>query len=156
MRVQGEGHPFAQLAFVAYDYAVTKYLDGFLIDRDLPHRDDVWITTLTGPEDWPDLELELNMVRPETIVSLGDAVTRLLLGEQEVEGLYGHPHPVGDLVVFPVHTPVPKEDVDRHTLYGCDMLRLSLYLRGELFPPLPYVPPPKPVPPKPQQAKFDL
>jgi hypothetical protein len=125
MRVQGVGPPFASLAFITDLPEEWPALTPFLNGTDLPARDAVFLTTFMSPADWEDLELELNLTRPATIVTLGPEVTRAFLGDRDMENLYGHPYQVGCFVVFPAHAPI--EEVE----FACDLLRLSLYLYGQ-------------------------
>jgi hypothetical protein len=148
MRVQGIGHPSALLAFITELPEEWPALDPFLNGTDLPARDQVFLTTLMSHADWEDLELELNLTRPDLLIPIGPAVTRACLGDIDMDSSYGTPYTVGGFVVFPAHA--PAEEVE----FACDMLRLSLYLQS---PPRPAeVPAPTPTPKTPSQPRLNL
>jgi len=153
MRVQGEGHPSAVLAFVTDTPTALPELDPFLNDEDLPIREWLFLTNLVSPDDWPELEMELNFIVPEVIITLGPVVTRAFMGEVDMERAYGHPYQVGCFVVFPAHAPINEVE------FACDMLRLSLYIQGDLPPtPPPSETPAQPAVPTParHQPRLDL
>jgi len=148
MRIQGEGPPTASLAIVTELPEEWPSLHPFLNGTDLPARDTVFLTSLLSPTDWEDLELELNLTRPDTIVTLGPVITRAFLGEVDMDSVYGTPYQVGCFVVFPAHAPL--ESVE----FACDLLRLSLYLYGQPTTP---VTPVTPTPPaSTTQPRLDL
>jgi hypothetical protein len=153
MRVQGIGPPSASLVFVTELPEEWDTLTPFLNGTDLPTSDWVFLTHLMREDDWPDLEMELNITRPDTIVTIGPAVTRAFLGEIDMENSYGSPYQVGCFVVFPAHSPVHEVE------FACDMLRLSLYVDGaRLFRPPVVIAPAMPQVPRPPlgQSRLDL
>jgi uracil-DNA glycosylase family 4 len=130
-----------------------RELDRFLNGYDLPSRDEVFITnvvrerpvTAAGQNreptpaeiarDWPELELELGIIEPETIVTLGRTSTRLFLGDVDLETVHGLPHQLDGRTIFPTYHPAAAlHSPELQALLAYDMQRLSLFLHGELPP----------------------
>lgn len=144
MRVQGTGSPTAQLAFIGHrPIPEERELDAFLNGTDLPTRDQVFLTHLACAADWLDLELELNLVRPDILVPLGEPATQALLGTVSLDQLHGTPLQVGCFIVFPVSAPVLPDSPD-YAAFACDLIKLGLYLTAPAAI-LPLSPPARPM-----------
>jgi len=140
------GRPFVGKAGRELD----RYLNGVL----LPTRDQVFITNIVRERpttkagqnreptqaeldrDRPDLDLELSMVRPGVLVTLGRTSTRAFLGDVDIETVHGIPHAIPHpvwSVVFPCYHPAAAlHSPELQAMLQYDFSRLSLYLKGQL------------------------
>src|SRR4030095_14920285 len=129
-----------------------RELDRFLNGYDLPPREEVFITNLVRERpttaagqnreptqaeierDWPELQLELTIIEPAIIVTLGRTSTRALLGDVDLETVHGIPH--GALpTIFPAYHPAAAlHSPELQALLAYDMHRLSLLLLDQLTP----------------------
>ena len=169
MRVQGEGHPNADVCFVGeapgldedrlgrpFVGKAGRELDRYLDGVRLPLRDAVFITnvvrqrpvTKSGANreptqeeidrDRPELDLELSIVQPRILVTLGRTASRAFLGDVDIETVHGLPHPIPHPfieTVFPCYHPAAalhSPELQAYVQY--DMARLALHLRGQLPP----------------------
>lgn len=169
-RVNGDGAIPARVMFVGERPGFDENLAGrpfvgksgqelnrFLNGYDLPLREDVYITNLVKDyaegnldptpdeisRDAYDLALELQMVRPEIIVTLGRFSTRHFLGDVDMETVHGIPHerewdgddgvPEYRAIIFPCfHPAAALHSPDLQSMLTYDMTRLSLLLKGRL------------------------
>jgi uracil-DNA glycosylase family 4 len=110
LKEEKAGRPFVGSA----GRSLTKYLDG----RDLPARADCFITNLVRERcldaegwhrevtqadidrDWPELELELNLLDPLVLVPLGPIATRAFLGTVDLHRIHSLSHQCGDYTVI--------------------------------------------------------
>ena len=169
MRVQGEGHPNAEVCFVGEAPGIDedrlgrpfvgkagRELDRYLDGARLPIREHVFITnvvrerptTKSGANreptqaeidrDRPELELELQIVQPRTLVTLGRTASRAFLGDVDIETVHGLPHKIPHPfieTVFPCYHPAAAlHSPELQAFVQYDMARLALHLRGQLPP----------------------
>jgi len=155
MRVQGEGHPSAILAFIGdaprlaeekagrpFVGTAGKILDRYLDGTELPSREEVFITNIVRERcldaegwaravtqadidrDWPELEMELNVIEPLILVPLGPIATRAFLGDVDLHRVHSLAHVRGD------YTIIPAFDPNALALFTYDMHYLAKYLHG--------------------------
>jgi DNA polymerase len=155
MRVQGEGHPDAVLAFIGdaprlaeekagrpFVGTAGKRLTAALDGIDLPSREDVFITNLVRERcldaegwarevtqadidrDWPELEMELNIIEPLILVPLGPIATRAFLGDVDLHKVHSLTHVRG------AYTVIPCFDPNAVALFAYDMYYLAKSLHG--------------------------
>jgi DNA polymerase len=153
MRVQGNGSLSALLAFIGdaprwkEDHAGRPFvgnagaaLDKALDGTTLPSRADVWVTNLVRERcldkegwhraatpqeiDWPELEMELNLVEPAILVPLGVFASRAFLGDIDLHKMHSIPHVRG------AYTIVPCFDPNATALFTYDMHHLAQFLNG--------------------------
>ena len=61
-------------------------------------------TTAEIDRDRPDLEVELNMIDPPIILTLGKVATCWFLGDVRVEQVHGLPHDLDGWTIFPTYS----------------------------------------------------
>lgn len=144
-RIQGEGSPTATVVFLSH-------LAPAILGRALAPVFDptqVFCSQLGCGDDWPDVELELNVVWPHAIVTVGEPATCLVLGDVALAQIHGSPYRVGDFLVVPIHAPSPPP---WHVRFACDLQALHGYLYPKPSPavaPTPTMPAPRRTKPKP-------
>jgi len=144
--VQGEGSPSASVAFLS-DIPPDILTAALAIRFD---RSDLFCSHLTSGDDWEEVEMELNLIDPFTIVTVGETAMRLVLGDRALTEIHGEPLRVGDFIVIPIHAPRPPP---WHIRFACDLQTLHGYLYPKPDPVLVPVAPPvklKPRKPRPQ------
>jgi len=129
---------------------LDRYLNGVL----LPLRSHVFLTNVvrerpitksgqnrepTAAEiarDRPELDLELSIVQPQILVTLGRTATRSFLGDVDIETVHGLPHPIPHptfQTVFPCYHPAAAlHSPELQALVQYDFTRLALFLKGGL------------------------
>jgi uracil-DNA glycosylase family 4 len=142
------GRPFAGKS----GKELRRYLNGY----ELPEAHEVYLTNFSktvapsakeftfDDEDERDLFVELEMLRPATIVTLGAHVTKFFLGDVTLEAVHGIPHqpngkfsvPAGDdVVIFPMYNPAAMlHSPTLQSHFAQDMRWLSAFLKGKLPP----------------------
>ena len=152
MRVNGTGPAPASLLLLAESPSLDeRSLDRALAAHHLPPRADCfltyacreWLITSSGQtreptidelvRDWPDLELELEIVNPKLIITLGRTAARALLGDHLLDAIHGVLQARGDFVIFPcwfpattIHNPL----IDKLVAEDFDLLATFLHLCG--------------------------
>ena len=152
MRVHGVGPAPASLLLLAESPSLdTLALDRTLHAHSLPPRADCfltyacreWLITPSGQtreptieelvRDWPDLELELAIVEPKLIITLGRTAARLLLGDHLLDAIHGVLQARGEYVIFPCWFPATKIHnplIDKLAAEDFDLLATFLQLCG--------------------------
>jgi DNA polymerase len=138
LKEERAGRPFVGTA--------GKRLDAVLTGIDLPSREEVFITNLVRERcldaegwarevtqadidrDWPELEIELNLIEPLFLVPLGPIATRALLGDVDLHKIHSLSHTLG------AYTVVPCFDPNALALFAYDMHYLAKVLHGEAHP----------------------
>ena len=152
MRVHGVGPAPTSLLLLAESPSLDEHaLDRTLHAHALPPRSDCfltyacreWLITPSGQtreptieelvRDWPDLELELAMVDPKLIITLGRTAARALLGDLPLDTIHGVLQARGDFVIFPCWFPattIHNPEIDRLAAEDFDLLATFLQLCG--------------------------
>ena len=152
MRVNGTGPAPAPLLLLAESPSLDeRSLDRALAAHHLPPRIDCfltyacreWLMTPSGQtreptieelvRDWPDLELELEIVDPKLIITLGRTAARALLGDYPLDTIHGVLQARGDFVIFPCWFPattIHNPEIDRLAAEDFDLLATFLRLCG--------------------------